>query len=174
MATVTVTATGRKISADAEVGAFLAARGIEFERWPLRDGDPVAAYAPELRRLEREKGYCDVDVIRLSPETKDLETLLARFDKDHFHTDDEVRFIRDGEGVFGLCVEGGERFEILVTSGDYISIPARIWHWFALTPARRITAVRLFKDRTGWTPYYRDAAPGAGSAPAPSPSPARS
>jgi 1,2-dihydroxy-3-keto-5-methylthiopentene dioxygenase len=158
MATIKVSATGAKISADHEVGAFLGARGIEFERWPLRDGDPIAAYAPELARLAAAKGYCDADVIRLTPETANLEALLARFDKDHYHTDDEVRFIRDGEGVFGLAMSDGERFEILVGAGDYISLPARIWHWFTLTPARRITALRLFKDKGGWTPYYREGA----------------
>ena len=157
MATITVKATGATIRDDAEVAAFLNARGIEFERWPVREGDPLEAYRPELERLAREKGYCDADVIRLTPETPNLEPLLAKFDKDHYHTDDEVRFIRDGEGVFGLATAAGEKFDILVGAGDFISVPANTWHWFTLTPARRITALRLFKDKTGWTPYYRNA-----------------
>ena len=127
MATLTVAATGAKIQADAEVAAFLQARGIEFERWPVRAGDLLQAYRPELDRLAREKGYIDADVIRLSPETPNLETLLAKFDKDHYHTDDEVRFIHDGEGVFGLMTAAGEKFEILVQIGKSSRQMERVW-----------------------------------------------
>ena len=164
MAIVTLRATGERIEGADAVRAALAARGVEYERWEVREGDPLLAYAPERARLAREKGYVDADVVRLSPETPGLDALLAKFDKDHYHTDDEVRFIRDGEGVFGLTTEAGERLEILVAAGDYISIPARVFHWFTLTPARGITALRLFKDKGGWVPYYREAgAPGTGT-----------
>lgn len=159
MARITILGTGERVEGDAAIGAFLNARGIEFERWPIREAaDLTAAYRPELDRLAREKGYIDADVIRLTPEVPNLEALLAKFDKEHFHDDDEVRFIQAGEGTFGLALEGGERFEILVEAGDYVSIPARFWHWFTLTPARRITAIRLFKDRSGWVPHYRPSA----------------
>jgi 1,2-dihydroxy-3-keto-5-methylthiopentene dioxygenase len=161
MAVVTFKASGERLEEDGAVRAALAARGVEFERWEVREGDPLEAYAPERARLAREKGYVDADVVRLSPETPNLDALLAKFDKDHYHTDDEVRFIRDGEGVFGLTTDAGEKLEILVRGGDYISIPARTYHWFTLTPARRITALRLFKDKGGWVPYYREAAAGA-------------
>jgi len=158
MAVVTFMSTGERLEADADVAAALARRGVEHERWPIRDGDPLEAYAPERERLARTKGYVDADVVRLSSDTPDLDALLAKFDKDHYHTDDEVRFIRDGEGVFGLTTAEGERLEILVRAGDYISIPANVFHWFSLTKSRSITALRLFKDRGGWVPHYRSAA----------------
>jgi 1,2-dihydroxy-3-keto-5-methylthiopentene dioxygenase len=166
MAVVTIAATGEKIREDAAVRVLLARWGVEFERWEIRAGDPIEAYRSERERLAREKGYVDADVVRLSSETPNLEALLAKFDKDHFHTDDEVRFISDGEGIFGLSTAAGEKLEILVGAGDFISIPANVFHWFTLTPLRRITALRLFKDKGGWVPYYRGAAPSGTGTPA--------
>ncbi|MBT4887911.1 MAG: acireductone dioxygenase, partial [Planctomycetaceae bacterium] len=45
-------------------------------------------------------------------------------------------------------------FGIEVWSGDMISVPLGTRHWFDLCTERRIRAVRLFQDQTGWTPHY--------------------
>jgi 1,2-dihydroxy-3-keto-5-methylthiopentene dioxygenase len=101
-------------------------------------------------------------MVILNPQTPNLETLLAKFDKSHYHDDDEVRYIFDGEGVFGFEGKDGTQFSITVTAGDYIIIPAKAYHWFTLTPARSIKAIRLFKDMSGWAPHYKSEAKAMG------------
>jgi len=51
-----------------------------------------------------------------------------------------------------------------VHAGDYIHVPAGTEHWFVLTPARRIKAVRYFVTTEGWVPRYTDTAIRVGTA----------
>ena len=96
-------------------------------------------------------------MVCLCPSTPNVDQLLAKFDKDHYHTDDEVRFIFSGRGIFGFEGKKQEKFTIEVTAGDYIVIPKNNWHWFTLGENRNIKAIRLFQDTSGWTPHYRQA-----------------
>jgi 1,2-dihydroxy-3-keto-5-methylthiopentene dioxygenase len=48
-------------------------------------------------------------------------------------------------------------FAIEVWAGDLISVPLGTRHWFDLCGDRRIRAIRLFQDTSGWTPHYLDA-----------------
>jgi 1,2-dihydroxy-3-keto-5-methylthiopentene dioxygenase len=48
-------------------------------------------------------------------------------------------------------------FAIEVWAGDLISVPLGTRHWFDLCSDRRIRAIRLFQDTSGWTPHYLDA-----------------
>jgi len=66
-----------------------------------------------------------------------------------------VRAIVGGRGVFGFVGDDGRQFLLTVEPGDYISVPGGMWHWFYCDDTRNITAIRLFKDTTGWTPHYR-------------------
>ncbi|MGB8700829.1 MAG: cupin, partial [Thermosynechococcaceae cyanobacterium] len=87
-----------------------------------------------------------------------LDTLLAKFNRPHTHADDEVRYIVDGEGIFGFIAPDGTQLELTVQVEDYINVPARTEHWFYLTPSRRIKAVRYFSGTEGWVPNYTDTA----------------
>ena len=40
------------------------------------------------------------------------------------------------------------------TQGDLIRVPKGTLHWFDLCGDRRIRAIRLFQDPSGWTPHY--------------------
>ena len=85
--------------------------------------------------------------------------MLDRFNKEHTHTEDEVRFILQGSGVFHVHPHDTHSapsavFAIEVGGGDMISLPLGTRHWFDLCSDRRIRAIRLFQDMTGWTPYY--------------------
>ena len=61
MAIVTVPAESRRITDPAEIKAFLADHGLDYDVWPLADRvDPaapaeqiLAAYAPEIEELKR-------------------------------------------------------------------------------------------------------------------------
>jgi len=70
--------------------------------------------------------------------------------------DDEVRYIIDGEGVFGFVLPPSlpSQMELTVQPEAYINVPAGTEHWFYLTPQRRLKALRYFTGTEGWTPLY--------------------
>jgi len=158
----------------AEINAKLAALKITLALWPVGEEQKLQALLikPTLdndekedalqffdhyfNKLRNELGYQARDMITLSPETPNVASALSKFSKCHTHDDDEVRYIVDGEGVFGFVLPNGEQAELLVTAGDYINVPADTQHWFYLTPAMRIKAVRYFTSMAGWQPVYTE------------------
>jgi 1,2-dihydroxy-3-keto-5-methylthiopentene dioxygenase len=168
MATVTDVETGASWSGDA-ASEQLRALGLFHEVWPLQEPGPrygddpaeaaaerqacLARYAEALDRLSALRGYRSRDVVQLWPGTPGLEPMLANFEREHHHTEDEVRFIVDGEGVFTVF-RAGRRYDIVVTAGDVLAVPAGTRHWFTLTSRRTVTAVRLFTDPSGWVAIY--------------------
>jgi len=150
----------RTIEAEAEIRAELAALGIDYERWSLdRVGaeasanEVLSAYASEIEEMKRRGGYVTADVIDVNPATPNLETMLAKFDKEHTHDEDEVRFILAGRGIFFLALDG-RVVSVEVGPGDMLRVPRGTMHWFTLCEDRRIRAIRWFQDTTGWTPHY--------------------
>ena len=65
--------------------------------------------------------------------------------------------IVDGEGVFGFTFPDGSQAELLMERGEYINVPKDTEHWFHLTRAMRIKAVRYFSGTDGWVPVYTGA-----------------
>lgn len=104
--------------------------------------------------LKQEAGYRTRDLIVLHEDIPGLAEMLGKFDKIHYHTDDEVRYVLAGRGYFGFVDPAGSQFKLEVVSGDYINVPANTEHWFALEDSKRIKAVRYFIDTSGWTPVY--------------------
>jgi len=171
MAYVTIQDSKKTLSNPDDIRDYLAFHGITHQTWAIPetlsayqkknilDADEkstvLAAYQLQLKQLATDKGYIDNDMVCLCPETPNIETLLSKFDKDHYHTDDEVRFILSGRGIFGFEGKKQEKFSIEVTAGDFIVIPAYNWHWFTLGESRDIKAIRLFQDMGGWSPYYK-------------------
>ncbi|MDJ0617838.1 MAG: cupin domain-containing protein [Calothrix sp. MO_192.B10] len=107
-----------------------------------------------FEQLKQTAGYQSRDLIVLHPQTPNLDGLLTKFDKIHTHADDEVRYIVDGEGIFGFVRPDGSQVELTVQPEEYINVPAGTEHWFYLTPARRVKAVRYFTGTEGWVPEY--------------------
>ena len=164
MAVVRVPSESRTVAEPEGVKAFLAAIGIDYEQWtpehPLKDDasaeDVLHAYAGEIQRLKDSGGYVTADVIDVKPETPGLDAMLAKFSREHWHDEDEVRFIIEGSGVFHIHPRSGPVCAIEVVAGDLIRVPRGTWHWFDLCAERRIRAIRLFQDTAGWTPRYTD------------------
>ena len=101
-----------------------------------------------------EGGYVTADVINIRPDVPGLDTMLNRFNKEHLHDEDEVRFIVHGRGLFHIHPQEGPVFSIEVVKGDMIRVPRGTHHWFDLCSDRTIRAIRLFQDASGWTPHY--------------------
>jgi 1,2-dihydroxy-3-keto-5-methylthiopentene dioxygenase len=162
MAIVRIPDENRRLEDDAVISAYLAERGIEYERWtPAREitagmssDGLLAAYGDKIAELKARGGYVTADVIDVTAATPGLEAMLARFNSEHWHDEDEVRLIVEGRGLFHIHQPGGAVFAIEVEAGDLIRVPKGTFHWFDLCAERRIRAIRLFQDPSGWTPHY--------------------
>ena len=130
----------------------LTKQGIRYETIPVEN------FQPSLERIKSSWGYSAQDIVELSPETPGLDAICAKFDKEHLHTDDEVRFVISGEGCFDIRSEDDRWMHVFVEKGDFILVPADRHHLFYLTGQKHIRCVRLFKDNPSWTPVYREAA----------------
>jgi 1,2-dihydroxy-3-keto-5-methylthiopentene dioxygenase len=164
MARVQIPDENREIREPVEIKAFLNQYGINFEQWDVEgrigadatNEEILAAYAPEIERLKKDHGFVTADVINVTPQTPGVDEMLAKFDKEHLHTEDEVRFTVKGSGVFHINPENAPVFSITVESGDLISVPNGTHHWFNLCSDKTIRCIRLFEDMSGWTPHYMD------------------
>ena len=142
------------------IAAALTEIGVQFDRWPTQelpedsDGDTImAAYAPEIERLKRERGYRSVDVIRLTPDHPERDALRGKFLSEHTHAEEEVRFFVEGEGLFTLHKDG-KVYNLLCTRGDLVGVPMGMPHWFDMGPRPRFTAIRLFVNPDGWVARF--------------------
>ena len=68
-----------------------------------------------IERLKERGGFVTADVVNITPETPNLEALLAKFSKEHTHSEDEVRFTVRGRGVFHIHPDKGPVFSVTVT-----------------------------------------------------------
>ena len=162
MARIRIQDENREIDDPQEICEFLQPFGLWYERWDVEgrigaeatNEEILAAYAPEIERLKKAGNFVTADVINVSPQTPNLDAMLAKFAKEHTHSEDEVRFTVKGSGVFHIHPPGGPVFAIQVESGDLINVPAGTQHWFDLCNDRTIRCIRLFQDASGWTPHY--------------------
>ncbi|MFY9532314.1 MAG: cupin domain-containing protein [Candidatus Acidiferrales bacterium] len=162
MAVVRIPKEGRSLSEPAEITRYLAGFGIDYERWEQGEAaapsapaeEILSTYAPQIEQLKARGGYITADVIDVNPQTPGLEAMLARFNVEHWHDEDEVRYIIAGRGLFHVHPRQGPVLAIEVEAGDLIRVPRGTWHWFDLCSDRQIRAIRLFQNPTGWTPHY--------------------
>jgi 1,2-dihydroxy-3-keto-5-methylthiopentene dioxygenase len=153
------TLTDRQLAAE-----YLIARGVRYEVWTPEHtvaADAAAeeilkAYAKEIEKLKALGGYVTADVININAQTPGLDSMLAKFNREHWHDEDEVRFILHGHGLFHIRPKDGQVVPIEVEPGDLILLPKGTWHWFDLCADRQIRAIRLFQNPSGWTPYYTE------------------
>ena len=138
----------------------LIAVGVLYEHLAV---DPVA-YQPPLDALKSDRGYVEQDEVELSPDTDNLDAICAKFADEHLHTDDEVRYVLEGEGIFDIRSTDDRWMRVTVETGDLIVVPANLHHRFLLTEKKHIRCVRLFKDASGWVPHYRQTNDGAATA----------
>ena len=139
----------------------LNAAGAHIERWGASHSlsphasneDILVAYAPEIERLKRERGYAEADVVSIKPGNPNWPVLRQKFLAEHTHDEDEVRYFVEGSGAFYLHI--GERvLEIVGEEGDLLSVPRGTSHWFDGGEEGHFTCIRLFTEQAGWVAHY--------------------
>ncbi len=164
MARIRIQDENREITGAAAINAFLRPFGIQYEHWGVEgrlnpestNEEILQEYAPEIERLKKQGNYVTADVINVHPQTPNLDAMIAKFSREHTHSEDEVRFVVEGRGVFHIHPDNGPVFAIQVEDGDLINVPAGTKHWFDLCADRHIRCIRLFQDPSGWAPAYTD------------------
>jgi len=170
MAYITFQNKNEQINVLEEVASFLESQEVVYENWDISKlpGDLVEKYllsegekeeilsvfSEEIADISARRGYKAQDVISLSENTPNLDVLLTNFKNEHHHTDDEVRFIVSGHGVFVIQGKDGEFFEVHLNPGDLISVPENTRHYFTLEEDKKVVAVRIFVTTEGWVPIY--------------------
>jgi 1,2-dihydroxy-3-keto-5-methylthiopentene dioxygenase len=157
-----------------DIAGELAALNVKIDRWSVGEEPQLhellakeslteaekervlVALDGYFQQLQQTAGYISRDLLVLHPQVPNLDGLLSKFERIHTHADDEVRYVIDGEGVFGFARPDGSQVELTVQAEEYINVPAGTEHWFHLTPSRRIKAVRYFSGTEGWVPQYTE------------------
>lgn len=162
MAHISIPAEQRTIDNPIEIADYLKPFGIVYQYWGVSrnlslepsNEEILQAYKPEVDALKASGGYVTADVINVTPATPNLDAMIQKFNKEHTHSDDEVRFIVKGSGLFHIHPKNSPVFAIRLDAGDLINVPAGTEHWFDFCEDRTVRAIRLFKDPAGWTPNY--------------------
>lgn len=170
MTTIKVQGSGKVIENQEEVIQYLEEQGVIYEYWDIGklSGDLqekfdltdvekeriLTTFKDEIQDISARRGYEAWDIISLSDSTPNLDELLKNFQQEHHHTDDEVRFIVSGHGVFIIQGSDGDFFEVHLNPGDLISVPENIRHYFTLSDDKKVVAVRIFVTKEGWVPIY--------------------
>jgi 1,2-dihydroxy-3-keto-5-methylthiopentene dioxygenase len=162
MAVLRIPEENRTITGKAAVAEYLGKIGIDYDVWepshPLSpessQEDILDAYSSEIEKLKAAGGYVTADVINVNPQTPNLDAMLAKFSREHWHDEDEVRFVVQGSGLFHVNPKTSPVVGIEVEAGDLIRVPRGTLHWFDLCADKQIRCIRLFQDPAGWTPWY--------------------
>ena len=173
MAIVDVPKQNIRLNETEEITLYLGGIGIDYERWDnigeigpdASDEEILDFYSAEIESLKAKGGYVTADLINVMPDTPGLDEMLAKFNREHWHDEDEVRFIVKGHGIFHIAPKDGDVVSIEMEAGDLIRVPKGTHHWFNLCGDKTVRAIRLFQDVSGWTPHYTESGIDAGYQP---------
>ncbi len=148
---------GQTVIEFAAIAEQLKAIGVQFERWQAECEATtnagvqsiLEAYQSSIDRLKQQYGFQSVDVVSLSADHPDKDTLRQKFLSEHTHSDFEVRFFVEGRGLFYLHV-ADKVYAVLCEQGDLISVPANTTHWFDMGEKPDFKCIRLFTTEDGW------------------------
>jgi 1,2-dihydroxy-3-keto-5-methylthiopentene dioxygenase len=165
MATIRVPDQQVRLTEERDVRRFLDERGVCYERWtsgPLpaeaTDAEILQSHDHWLKSFMDKNGYRTADVIRVTTATPNLPAIREKFLREHTHSEDEVRYFVQGEGLFWFHKESprDEVFAVHCEAGDLLSVPANTKHWFDLGRDPFVCAIRIFTDQAGWVPHYTE------------------
>lgn len=105
----------------------------------------------DVFKIADERDYSNHDVVNISNKDNEKMDMLETFYQEHLHEDEEIRYILDGSGYFDLRDPRTDKWiRCHVDKGDFLLVPAGIYHRFTLTEDNYIKALRLFKDEPKW------------------------
>lgn len=148
-----------------EIRVFFNERNLFFDQWHCdivfdenaTQEEILTAYSKDLNPFMEQGGYQTADVINMKPGMEGYDAIRAKFLSEHIHTEDEIRFFVDGQGIFWFNMETEPVFNLLCERGDLISVPAGTKHWFDAGASRPfVKAIRIFIDMSGWVPHYTE------------------
>lgn len=152
----------KEIRNTGEISSRLAKHGVEYEQWEQTHPaltsatakELLAAYRKEIDALKLKRGYTKVDIIDVSPRTPNLDMMLSKFSREHWHNEDEVRFVISGRCLVYIRPTKGPIMALEMTSGDLLRVPRETWRWFNLCRERKVRVIRLFKSSSACSPHY--------------------
>ena len=97
--------------------------GVLYYRFSNIDG---------VDELAARRGYKNRDEITISPEKMGAtyEDKVKTFFKEHMHEDEEIRYIRGGQGYFDVRTKDDDWVRVEVEKDDLLILPAGIYHRF--------------------------------------------
>lgn len=161
----------KTLSEFSEIKQYLNDRGVLIAQWQtdvvfsddVTQEQILDAYSHELKPYMEANGYGTADVINVNATTPNLQALRDKFLAEHTHSEDEIRFFVDGQGYFWFHldttdthtrIEKEEVFCVHCQSGDLLSVPMGVKHWFDMGDPAFVKVIRIFTDMSGWTPHY--------------------
>lgn len=108
----------------------------------------------KLDAICKERGYTYRDFVD-SSKIRNLEEKLDHFKIEHLHDDDEIRYFVRGSGYFDVKDDEDEWVRIHCTAGDFVTLPAGIYHRFIPDEKLSFYVMRLFAGDPVWTPWNR-------------------
>jgi 1,2-dihydroxy-3-keto-5-methylthiopentene dioxygenase len=157
------------LSNTGRIGRVLAAQGVGYEHRRARaalparasSDDVLAAYRDDVAQISAGKAYGAIDVYRITPDAPNKATARLSFLSEHTHSEDEVRFLVEGQAAFYLHL-GDQVYQLVCTSGDLLNVPAGARHWFDMGSQPRFTAIRFLGAPQGWVAHFTGSAVPAG------------
>jgi 1,2-dihydroxy-3-keto-5-methylthiopentene dioxygenase len=107
-----------------------------------------------FKLLRKENGYLWSDLLNMHPGSANLETWIGTYGQYHTHNAAEGIYLLAGEIMYGFVKPDKSQVETLITSQEYLHIPAGLQHWCSFSASLHFKVIRYFTSVEGCMPIY--------------------